>query len=100
MHIILTFHTIHYLLIFLQQIWVLRNYHSADPIILSVGEEDEVSIGDVARHVAEAMGFKGRIVFDTSKSDGQFKKTASNKKLKELYPDFQFTPIDEVGWYG
>lgn len=78
---------------------MLRSYHSADPIILSVGEEDEVSIGDVARHVAEAMDFKGQIVFDTSKSDGQYKKTASNKKLRELYPDFQFTPIDEVCTY-
>jgi hypothetical protein len=42
------------------------------------------------------MDFQGNIVFDTTKSDGQFKKTASNKKLKSLYPDFKFTPIDEV----
>ena len=76
-------------------VWVMRNYHSPDPIILSVGEEDEVSIGDVARGVAEAMNFKGNIVFDTTKSDGQYKKTASNKKLRELYPDFKFTPISE-----
>lgn len=31
---------------------VMRHWDSADPIILSVGEEDEVSIGDVARLVA------------------------------------------------
>lgn len=31
---------------------MLRNYHSVDPIILSVGEEDEVSIEHVARTVA------------------------------------------------
>lgn len=30
----------------------MREYHSPDPIILSVGEEDEVSIADVARCVA------------------------------------------------
>jgi GDP-L-fucose synthase len=76
-------------------VWVMRNYHSHEPIILSVGEEDEVSIADVARHVAKAMGFQGNIVFDTEKSDGQFKKTASNKKLRQLYPEFQFTPIEE-----
>jgi len=76
-------------------VWVMRQYHSPDPIILSVGEEDEVSIGDVARGVAEAMNFKGNVVFDTTKSDGQYKKTASNKKLRELYPEFQFTPIGE-----
>lgn len=42
------------------------------------------------------MNFKGKIVFDTTKSDGQYKKTASNKKLKALYPGFEFTPIEEV----
>jgi hypothetical protein len=30
----------------------MREYHSPDPIILSVGEDEEVSIADVARHVA------------------------------------------------
>jgi hypothetical protein len=30
----------------------MRNYHSPEPIILSVGEEDEVSIADVAKYVA------------------------------------------------
>lgn len=39
-------------------IWVLREYKEADPIILSVGEEDEVSIGDVAHMIADSMGFK------------------------------------------
>jgi len=38
-------------------VWVLHNYSENEPIILSVGEEDEVSIGDVAKMVAEAMNF-------------------------------------------
>lgn len=37
-----------------------------------------------------------KISFDTTKSDGQFKKTASNAKLRTFLPDFKFTPIDEV----
>ena len=76
-------------------IWVMRSYDSCEPIILSVGEDDEVSIGDVAKYVAEAMEFKGNIVFDTTKSDGQFKKTASNAKLRKLFPEFQFTSIKQ-----
>ena len=76
-------------------LWVLRNYESPEPIILSVGEEDEVTIGTVARIIAESMEFKGNIVFDTSKSDGQYKKTASNSKLIHLYPNFEFTPIED-----
>ena len=39
-------------------LWVLREYSETDPIILSVGEEDEVSIADAAHTIADAMGFK------------------------------------------
>jgi hypothetical protein len=62
------------------------------------------------------MGFEGNIIFDITKSDGQFKKTASNRwafsltqtgicrthlttcnrKLRELYPEFVFTPFEQV----
>uniref|UniRef100_A0A1D1Z442 GDP-L-fucose synthase n=1 Tax=Anthurium amnicola TaxID=1678845 RepID=A0A1D1Z442_9ARAE len=75
-------------------VWVLREYDEIDPIILSVGEEDEVSIKDVADAIVKAVGFKGDYTFDTSRSDGQFKKTASNAKLKSYLSDFQFTPFD------
>lgn len=85
-------------------LWVLREYQEIDPIILSVGEEDEVSIKEAAEMVVEAYSFTGEVVYDTSKSDGQFKKTASNGKLMKLLPDFQFTPIKQaiketVDWF-
>ncbi|TYZ66067.1 hypothetical protein PybrP1_007702 [[Pythium] brassicae (nom. inval.)] len=85
-------------------LWVLDEYDSVEPIILSVGEDDEVSIKDVALEIARAMDFQGDVVFDTSKSDGQFKKTASNAKLRALLPEFQFTPIrngleEAVAWF-
>ncbi len=38
---------------------------SAEPLILSVGEEDEVSIGDLSHAVAKAMEFKGNVVVST-----------------------------------
>jgi len=73
-----------------------RNYEDcAEPIIFSVSEDEEVSIKDVAFMVAEGMGFKGNITFDTTKADGQFKKTACNQKLRRLNPEFKFTPIRE-----
>lgn len=73
----------------------MREYHDPTPITLSVDEEQEVSIKDVALAVAKAMKFEGEIVFDTSKADGQFKKTASNKKLRKYRPDYKFTSIEE-----
>ena len=39
-------------------VWVLRKYQEIDPIILSVGEEEEVSIHEAALTVAKAMDFK------------------------------------------
>nr|CAB3267317.1 GDP-L-fucose synthase [Phallusia mammillata] len=39
-------------------VWVLREYKETEPIILSVGEEDETSIKEAAEKVAEAMDFK------------------------------------------
>uniref|UniRef100_A0A915MWL3 GDP-L-fucose synthase n=4 Tax=Meloidogyne TaxID=189290 RepID=A0A915MWL3_MELJA len=85
-------------------IWALRDYQSIEPIILSVGEEDEVTIKDVVNGIVKAMDFTGEVIYDTSKADGQFKKTASNKKLRSFLPDFKFTPfekaIDEsVKWF-
>merc|ERR1712136_545749 len=79
-------------------IWTIRNYDEVDPLIISVGEEDEISIRAAAETVAASMGLDPAkdIVFDTSKADGQFKKTASNAKLKRLLPDFQFTPFDKA----
>lgn len=77
-------------------IWVLREYEQIDPIILSVGEEDEVSIKEAADAVLEAMEFKGEVVLDTSRSDGQFKKTASNAKLRTYLPDFKFTDFKKA----
>ena len=40
-------------------IWTMREYEEIDPIILSVGEEDEVSIKQVADAIVQAMKYKG-----------------------------------------
>lgn len=40
-------------------LWQLREYNEIDPIILSVGEKDEVSIKQVADAIVKAVGFEG-----------------------------------------
>lgn len=85
-------------------IWVLRDYNSVEPIILSVDEAQEVTIYQVAEAIAKAYGFRGLLECDTTKADGQFKKTASNQKLRSLLPNFKFTNFDEaiktsVNWF-
>lgn len=85
-------------------IWALFKYdNDPSPLILSVDEEDELSIAQVAKHIVEAVEFKGELLvfhfsnpkFDSTKADGQYKKTASNKKLKSLFPGFKFTPFGQ-----
>ena len=88
-------------------LWTLFETNEKDSIILSVSEEDEVSIANVAKLIAKEFDYS--LEFDTSKSDGQFKKTADNNKLKRLYQEsmkesFQFTSIEEgirksVRWF-
>lgn len=41
------------------QVWMLREYNEIDPIILSVGEAEEVSIKQVADSIVKAMRFEG-----------------------------------------
>jgi GDP-L-fucose synthase len=68
-----------------------------DSLMLCPDEEDEISIAQLATTVADKMGFpKDKLVFDTSKADGQFKKTVSNKRLRGHRPDFKFTPFDQA----
>jgi len=85
-------------------IWTLLNYNENEPIILSVSEAEEVSIGEVAHSIVESFNFTGKVTFDTSKSDGQYKKTASNAKIVSLYPNYKFTPFkqaikESVDWF-
>lgn len=78
-------------------LWIMREYNEVEPIILSVDENDEMSIQKAAEAVMEAMNFPiDKAVFDASMSDGQFKKTASNAKLRKYLPEFQFTPFKQA----
>jgi GDP-L-fucose synthase len=73
--------------------WVLHNYNENEPIILSTSEE--ISIMDMVGIIVELMNFKGDVIFDSSKPDGQFRKPSDNSKIKHYLPDFKFTPIYE-----
>ncbi|XP_072513477.1 GDP-L-fucose synthase-like [Salminus brasiliensis] len=77
-------------------LWVLREYDEVEPIMLSVGEEEEISIKDVVDIIVKASEFTGPVIYDASKSDGQLKKTASNAKLRRYRPDFSFTPFHKA----
>lgn len=85
-------------------IWVLENYDSSEPIILSVDEKEEVSIEYIAKLICKEFQYnEDMIEFDNNFSDGQYKKTANSQKLNQLYK-YNFISIDEgiritINWF-
>ena len=73
--------------------WALNNYDESEPIIFSTS--NEISIMDLVDLLVTEFEFKGKVIFDNSKPDGQFRKPSDNSKLKSYLPDFEFTSIEE-----
>ena len=73
--------------------WALDNYEEQEPIIFSTSEE--ISIRDVVDIIVDKFNFKGKVVWESDKPDGQFRKPSDNSKLKSYLPDFKFTPIED-----
>jgi GDP-L-fucose synthase len=83
---------------------ILESVENDDNIILSVPESDEVSIKDIGTFIAQSFEYENHMVFDTSFSDGQYKKTVSAEKLLSKINNFEFTSIKDgiektVKWF-
>ena len=63
-------------------VFVMRNY--SDEQFLNVGTGEDVTIGEFAREVAATVGYKGEIVFDTTRPDGTPRKLLDVSKLAAL----------------
>jgi len=79
------------------------NYDGSDPVVLSTSEE--ISIGEIVNIIAELMEYGGNIIFNKTKPDGQYRKPSDNSVIKNMFPDFQFTPVREglkksIDWFN
>mgnify|MGYP006401872917 FL=1 len=82
--------------------WVLNNYEEDEPIIFSPSQE--ITIRYMVDLIVENLNFKGNVVFDTEKPEGQFRKPSDNSKLKSYLPGFEFTSVEDgikktVDWF-
>jgi len=73
--------------------WALDNYDEQEPIIFSTSEE--ISIRDVVDIIVDKFDFKGKVIWQPDKPDGQYRKPSDNSKLKSYLPNFKFTPIED-----
>jgi GDP-L-fucose synthase len=63
-------------------VFIMNRYEEEE--ILNVGSGAEVSIRDLAKLIAEVVGFEGAIEFDSTKPDGTPRKRLSVEKLDRL----------------
>lgn len=63
-------------------VFLMKSYDGED--FVNIGTGEDVSIGETAALVRETVGFKGEIVFDTSKPDGTPRKLLDVSRLHAL----------------
>jgi GDP-L-fucose synthase len=77
-------------------------YDGPEPVNLGTGEE--ISIRELAEVIADATGFEGEIVWDTSKPNGQPRRKLDTSRAERLFGFRAQTPFREgiartVAWY-
>ena len=63
-------------------VFLMKHYSGLD--FLNIGTGEDVTIADFASEVASVVGYKGKIVFDTSRPDGPPQKLLNVAKIKKL----------------
>jgi len=77
-------------------------YNKSDPVNLGVGKE--ITIRELASLIAELTGYEGKIVWDTSKPDGQPRRCLENSKARKEFAFEAKTDFTEglkrtIRWY-
>ena len=63
--------------------------------MVSFVPEEEYSIKELALEIAKIYNIESQIRFDTTKADGQFKKTMGNSMMKRYLSNFKFTSLND-----
>jgi len=58
---------------------------------VNMGQNRGYSIGESAKAIADALGFEGKLVFNTKYADGAPVKILDGTKFGELFPEFTFS---------
>lgn len=84
---------------------IVRTVRHTEPAdLINLGGYGETKIKELATMIADIVNFKGRIVWDTSKPDGQSRRWVSSEKAKQILGWQPTTPMldglqNTVKWY-
>lgn len=70
-------------------------YYDDSEMPLNLGTGQEVSIKQLAEMIAKLTSFKGNIIYDTSKPDGQIRKYLDRSRMREILPSRSFTTLED-----
>jgi nucleoside-diphosphate-sugar epimerase len=78
--------------------------HYNSPAPINIGSSYEISIRELAQIIAKETGFEGRIVWDTSRPNGQPRRKLDVSKAKEAFGFESHTNFREglrqtIAWY-
>jgi GDP-L-fucose synthase len=79
-----------------------EKYNSSEPV--NIGSGMEISIKDLVSMIADLVGFKGRIVWDDSKPDGQPRRCLDTSRARERFGFTAQIPFEKglretINWY-
>ena len=79
-----------------------ERYNGAEPV--NLGAAREISIRDLAELIADVTGFEGTIAWDTTKPNGQPRRSVDGSRARELFGFEARTPLRDgiertVAWY-
>jgi GDP-L-fucose synthase len=79
-----------------------EKYNKPDPV--NIGAGFEIKIKDLVNKLVKLMDFKGKIIWDTSKPNGQPRRMLDTSKAKKEFEFVAKTDFDEglrktIDWY-
>ena len=79
-----------------------ERYNKSEPV--NIGSGFEISIKDLVEKIARMTGFEGKLVWDTSKPNGQPRRALDTSRAKEEFGFEARTDFDEglqatIDWY-
>ena len=63
--------------------------------LINIGSQTDISIAKLARLLKKVVGYKGKLIYDISKPDGQKSKLLDSSAFRFYFPEFKFTPLEE-----
>jgi len=71
----------------------LDKYQETAPVIISTS--NETSIKQVVTMITSILNFKGKIIWNTDKPEGQFRKPTDTSKMKSIIKNYKFIKFEK-----